>query len=215
MCCFNGAAALQRRKLQYAERYRFLRCPASMGPPLFSDGNPRHASLIASQPVALQWGRRSSATETTGTADVAAVTSLLQWGRRSSATETATASMMRPVIVKLQWGRRSSATETSSRMVNSSASCSLQWGRRSSATETRFPPLFQQFTRELQWGRRSSATETRDDDAVPDHDFLASMGPPLFSDGNPTSRNLVARSMSRFNGAAALQRRKQPASQVL
>ena len=37
---------------------------ASMGPPLFSDGDGRQAVECINRKEALQWGRRSSATET-------------------------------------------------------------------------------------------------------------------------------------------------------
>ena len=60
----------------------------------------------------------------------------------------------------------------------------------------------------LQWGRRSSATETPGIEPNLSPTEGASMGPPLFSDGD---FDVVHKTKSRiycFNGAAALQRRR-------
>ena len=61
---FNGAAALQRRKLSRLQWGRNRKAIPSMGPPLCSDGNhsPRRNTACAS--FCLQWGRRFAATET-------------------------------------------------------------------------------------------------------------------------------------------------------
>ena len=61
--CFNGAAALQRRRLGPWSRESSAMLAASMGPPLFSDGD-FPIMFLAHLNKALQWGRRSSATET-------------------------------------------------------------------------------------------------------------------------------------------------------
>ena len=133
--CFNGAAALQRRRHEP------------------NDGRPiRKAEL--------------------------------QWGRRSSATETRQGTNARADVYWLQWGRRSSATETREKQRNIAAREQLQWGRRSSATETLLvslqllrlvpasmgPPLFSDGDVGKRSGRLQAAS--------------ASMGPPLFSDGD-------------------------------
>src|SRR5215510_1462971 len=62
---------------------------ASMGPSIFIDGEERLASSSPSDRLALQWGRRSSSTESSLTASPPAPGwNALQWGRRSSSTES-------------------------------------------------------------------------------------------------------------------------------
>ncbi len=183
-----------------------------MGPPLFSDGNFARDGLRSNALDLLQWGRRFSATETMSH-DLPCRPSArsLQWGRRFSATETcdslfethtsSSASMGPPLFSDgnavqhihwrsreegLQWGRRFSATETGSPSEKMRlTSAGLQWGRRFSATETRM--RFCDSARSLgllQWGRRFSATETKVVVVGLSAHNDASMGPPLFSDGN-------------------------------
>ncbi len=160
---------------------------ASMGPPLDGGGDRGRAGLVVGllvrfngaaarwrrrprrpaaedrpRKLALQWGRRSMAAETSrsprppasprgfngaaarwrrNTPNGAASArggDALQWGRRSMAAET----LPRPGAVRLrarrlQWGRRSMAAETLRPVAAGGSSASgLQWGRRSMAAET-------------------------------------------------------------------------------
>ena len=85
----------------------------------------------------------------------------------------------------------------------------LQWGRRFAATETGQRTQARKPIRCLQWGRRFAATETRIRSASRPGTAGPSMGPPLCSDGNPRSPARSSVVNDAFNGAAALQRRKQ------
>src|SRR4051794_34212281 len=61
-----------------------------MGPSLIGDGEVRDIALVFVGLVLLQWGRRSSATESNITMwGYDGNDCMLQWGRRSSATESA------------------------------------------------------------------------------------------------------------------------------
>ena len=109
---FNGAAALQRRRRTDPRPNRPAHWHASMGPPLFSDGDSgssrkKFASSRSFNGAAALQRRRRCGGHTLGSS-----IRTLQWGRRSSATETG---VMTQIIIGadgLQWGRRSSATET-------------------------------------------------------------------------------------------------------
>ena len=109
---FNGAVDLRRRRRRAAARLDARRwlasmgpsifvdgdkqvaelgplaAPASMGPSIFVDGDPNTPIAMAPAVPTLQWGRRSSSTETIYAGDVRMFLSQLQWGRRSSSTET-------------------------------------------------------------------------------------------------------------------------------
>ena len=60
---FNGAAAVQRRKLGRSTTIAARTFGASMGPPLFSGGNDAGEIEKADEGQMLQWGRRCSAAE--------------------------------------------------------------------------------------------------------------------------------------------------------
>ena len=231
---FNGAAALQRRRpsrnaastcsavwLQWGRRSSATETlrptpnpptlsEASMGPPLFSDGDQPSFIAVGDGSDLLQWGRRSSATETKAFASKLC---------RICGGFNGAAALQRRRLLKhrnhqqkphgLQWGRRSSATETASTRQQEKPQWSLQWGRRSSATETSLDVLRYSPPGSLQWGRRSSATETPPNTQAIFHERFASMGPPLFSDGDKLAAVNVGTTQKRFNGAAALQRRRQ------
>ena len=205
-----------------------------MGPPLFSDGNLSLCRSSRHSQKMLQWGRHSSATETLSAANqVSSWCAVLQWGRRSSATETVArnAPPTSPVLASMgpplfsdgnMWQTAdvyalfccfNGAAALQRRKpvagpADETADVRLQWGRRSSATETRRWIVASKDADELQWGRRSSATETRRMFAHLRPVFVASMGPPLFSDGNVERMSTIDSTMNGFNGAAALQRRK-------
>src|SRR5205814_1805289 len=110
---------------------------ASMGPSPFSDGNLRFWPTTAlpsrcfNGAVAFQ--RREHAVDRPSYAIVLA----LQWGRRLSATGTAFDSHQWLLNVRLQWGRRLSATGTAAIAATDPGVGALQWGRRLSATGTR------------------------------------------------------------------------------
>ena len=134
---FNGAAALQRRRpglhvLNFASQPR-----ASMGPPLFSDGDACRILLVENDLKQLQWGRRSSATETNHIARMDAEIGKLQWGRRSSATETLeTAMLLNSGIMRfngaaaLQRRRPSYYAHNNSRSLSFNGAAALQRRRR-------------------------------------------------------------------------------------
>ena len=84
----------------------------------------------------------------------------------------------------LQWGRDSSAAEIEAPSARLPRAYELQWGRDSSAAEM-FPGASVGSGFPLQWGRDSSAAEIRPDRGATCHRGQASMGPRLFSRGNP------------------------------
>ena len=109
---FNGATAFQRWKqslatyyflivdhLQWGHRLSAMETipghlllpdcrPPSMGPPPFSDGNPRNTPGRRRSSSTLQWGHRLSAMETGSDISASAIITSLQWGHRLSAMET-------------------------------------------------------------------------------------------------------------------------------
>ncbi len=108
---FNGAAARQPRKPQ-PDLLDFVQDDAaSMGPRLVSRGNSR-AEKMYGYYWRLQWGRGSSAAETSRPTRTCAAPSPLQWGRGSSAAETLAERFRTKGESELQWGRGSSAAET-------------------------------------------------------------------------------------------------------
>ena len=206
---FNGAVALQRRKLlgrsaswpqpdklQWSRRSAATETDgdnrepgealwASMEPSLCSDGNKRGRGEERRQRW-LQWSRRSAATETVYHHQREYQGVQLQWSRRSAATETALGVGVAFGTWLLQWSRRSAATET--RFIVSPdgiAACRLQWSRRSAATETVARLAIGPRHSALQWSRRSAATETMPRALVFSVPLVpASMEPSLCSDGN-------------------------------
>ena len=208
--CFNGAAALQPRKAQGVELGLRHRC-ASMGPRLFSRG--RCSTLPTGR-----YQKRSR----------------LQWGRGSSAAEGFDLGSYLPPMQSLQWGRGSSAAEGCRRDRGRSrtarqASMGPRLFSRGRVRVCNQVPLERQL---LQWGRGSSAAEGCDWHAAgctaecasmgprlfsrgrgrkhtsAGEDKRASMGPRLFSRGRMPLRCCETRTEGGFNGAAALQPRK-------
>jgi len=84
----------------------------------------------------------------------------------------------------LQWGRRFAATEMTPASCDSIVINELQWGRRFAATEMSVGQPVPTGLLELQWGRRFAATEILSSSRAYQADEIASMGPPLCSDGN-------------------------------
>ena len=84
---FNGAAAFQRRKWRNARPSSRSLCVPSMGPPLFSGGNPAtrtpSRACFGSFNGAAAFQRRKCA----GTVSYCSAAKGLQWGRRFSAAE--------------------------------------------------------------------------------------------------------------------------------
>ena len=157
---FNGAAALQRRKL-------LAMCSSSWSRQGFNGAAAlqrriqkeyREDGVVC---FVLQWGRRFAATETCDT-DIGDLSPYwLQWGRRFAATETGgfpPCGMLK--LNRLQWGRRFAATETCTMSAKTIRQNQLQWGRRFAATETATGCSVRPGTERLQWGRRFAATET-------------------------------------------------------
>ena len=157
-----------------------------MGPSIFIDGDLIEQIKRLKPASLLQWGRRSSSTETLmGASAAVGWLETLQWGRRSSSTETGGdgpeeagrpgASMGPSIFIDgdpspsgthtTGWPRFNGAVDLHRRRpavgVGSPAEpILLQWGRRSSSTETDRP----------RWGARGSRG--------------ASMGPSIFIDGD-------------------------------
>jgi len=186
---FNGAAALQRRRGHLQDVPAARSCGASMGPPLFSGGGALSIVQIDTKTMTLQWGRRSSAAE----------------------------------------GRRGHIRRMDHGVVRFNGAAALQRRRGNGSTPRRFPneeasmgpPLFSG------GGKTPSASAFS-------LGQLASMGPPLFSGGGAWAfflslgglvvvlqwgrrssaaegRTSPSSSWPRsrcFNGAAALQRRR-------
>ena len=182
---FNGAAALQRRR------------------------QARHAAALRRDRL-LQWGRRSSATETMRY-DIAKgdAKAKLQWGRRSSATETSDGEKIKSLGMAASMGPPlfSDGDMLSAKGDDAPEKASMGPPLFSDGDEHELerlkkaipasmgPPLFSDgdqalqhagrfSVRPLQWGRRSSATETVADTTDKAKKAIASMGPPLFSDGD-------------------------------
>ncbi len=184
---FNGAAAFQRRKHQSITNQVDEVFPASMGPPLFSDGNTQ-VKPLGKNNVDASMGPPLFSDGNWLIGDVRRWIGKLQWGRRFSATETYTnPSWIVSIPNTLQWGRRFSATETADSNDERHRYCDASMG----------PPLFSDGNQlapgdtlavryALQWGRRFSATETTVSHFWCLNCCWASMGPPLFSDGNCT-----------------------------
>ena len=205
---FNGAAALQPRKLAL----RLLCNPLAMW---------------------LQWGRGSSAAETghlhgprdrhghgfngaaalqprkpRGTCGPRSVTSTLQWGRGSSAAETTCLLALTAATYVLQWGRGSSAAETlrfgAVFVVGEVASMGPRLFSRGNCC--RPYPLAYRRSRfngaaALQPRKRFNCERVREE-------ARGFNGAAALQPRKPTARALMAPGENRFNGAAALQPRK-------
>ena len=160
------------------------RLGASMGPRLFSRGNPAASTSWRCRPKKLQWGRDSSAAEMGLSWSGPLPFSSLQWGRDSSAAEITSntgfmhpprcfngAAALQPRKCSCQAKFRCQATTASMgpRLFSRGNEYarespwekgSLQWGRDSSAAEIS-PALISRGASGhlLQWGRDSSAAE--------------------------------------------------------
>ena len=134
---FNGAVALQRRKLPRQASRRSHRSAASMEPSLCSDGNVGPVIRVARdcgasmEPSLCSDGNVGPVIRVARDCGASMEPSLcsdgnppardrsrkhrrsLQWSRRSAATETILISSPRVSSCRLQWSRRSAATETS------------------------------------------------------------------------------------------------------
>ena len=251
---FNGAVDLHRRRQGGGPRRRRQR-GASMGPSIFIDGDdgrlsaPLELSVASMGPSIFIDGDASQTMR-------AARGGWLQWGRRSSSTETASFHTRARAAAELQWGRRSSSTETGCRHRHGAddGPCfngavdlhrrrpGCHWGDRQQWSDASMGPsifidgdepavTIAPGIRKLQWGRRSSSTETREHDgcslspacfngAVDLHrrrrerrwprvrSVLASMGPSIFIDGDTPSFRGSCWRFAGFNGAVDLHRRR-------
>src|SRR5215510_2458440 len=189
--CFNGAVDLHRRRVD---------CSIRGGP----------------VPLELQWGRRSSSTESRSLARfrLSAARSL-QWGRRSSSTESVTLTLKAiKKIYALQWGRRSSSTESLEKRYACEPADALQWGRRSSSTESSAIWGFAGSAFKLQWGRRSSSTERgRHNCPMTEFCIMLQWGRRSSSTERLSTANTAIGEAFRFNGAVDLHRRRGQRSQ--
>ena len=214
---------------EYAGEHLLL--DASMGPPLFSDGDRRNHALVVLQsnrfngatafqrwrpgavgdtPYAdseLQWGHRFSAMETLWEEGDETTLWLLQWGHRFSAMETVRANGADAVLIRASMGPPlfSDGDPGSARRWRTCTACfngATAFQRWRPRTCCRLCSR----ARLLQWGHRFSAMETPrhiDGRRLP---LLASMGPPLFSDGDLEHAAVSAHGLACFNGATAFQR---------
>ncbi len=232
---FNGAAAFQRRKEARSDPQTRRPPVASMGPPRFSGGKPHMVGILDKATFRLQWGRRVSAAESRSTRarsvwaptrfNGAAAFQRRKDGPRQRHTRAS---------IGLQWGRRVSAAESGQRLhrhlqpgpgFNGAAAFQRRKAAegRDAVTVLRSasmgPPRFSGGTMVCVDCMRSC--------------FQASMGPPRFSGGkarpkavaasttsmlqwgrrvsaaeSPLTTPRVSKGSSRFNGAAAFQRRK-------
>src|SRR5215510_14647703 len=189
--CFNGAVDLHRRRVD---------CSIRGGP----------------VPLELQWGRRSSSTESRSLARfrLSAARSL-QWGRRSSSTESVTLTLKAiKKIYALQWGRRSSSRESLEKRYACEPADALQWGRRSSSTESSAIWGFAGSAFKLQWGRRSSSTERgRHNCPMTEFCIMLQWGRRSSSTERLSTANTAIGEAFRFNGAVDLHRRRGQRSQ--
>src|SRR5215510_14421176 len=87
---FNGAVDLHRRRGNRGGTWERA-TEASMGPSIFIDGESSSMRRIRTWVRSLQWGRRSSSTESLCFGGAVESARTLQWGRRSSSTESAVA----------------------------------------------------------------------------------------------------------------------------
>src|SRR5262245_28925227 len=133
-----------------------------MGPSIFVDGEAQVATHRGLQASVLQWGRRSSSTESR---------SLGHHGRRDPARFNGAVIFVdgEEQDTGHDWGQGKHL---------------LQWGRRSSSTESALMLRYSnQGVGELQWGRRSSSTESALHCEGGHGERNASMGPSMFVDG--------------------------------
>ena len=84
----------------------------------------------------------------------------------------------------------------------------LQWGRWFTPAETRLKPEHRAELKRLQWGRWFTPAETLFGLVQKPINGRASMGPLVYTSGNPSARSGRGSGCSRFNGAAGLHQRK-------
>ena len=203
---FNGAAAFQPRRVSWSA-CAVVACPASMGPRLFSRGEALSSRSVMSNWTLLQWGRGFSAAERAGGHSRCWSSASLQWGRGFSAAERHPRQGAGGQRGPLQWGRGFSAAErhTHTHTIRESA---LQWGRGFSAAEsmgsfTAFAALDA-----ASMGPRLFSRGEPDVVYTTSVVSSASMGPRLFSRGEREARRRAREAHACFNGAAAFQPRR-------
>ncbi len=206
--------------------------PASMGPRLFSRGmcplawmcthtgsgfngaaavQPRNAARPYSsrtRPRALQWGRGCSAAECWPSGKREVNDDKCFNGAAAVQPRNAGCVLFRPnTPPPLQWGRGCSAAEWRAYRYHQRLCSTLQWGRGCSAAEWEAGYSPAALREKLQWGRGCSAAEWTPASMLWGQSIKASMGPRLFSRGMSTGITRYSWTLSRFNGAAAVQPR--------
>src|SRR5947207_1498596 len=129
-----------------------------MGPSTLIDGQLRARDGAGLDETTLQWGRRLSSTDSSG--------SCVMWWRATAfngavdshrRTGSNSLNTLRCFVV-LQWGRRLSSTDRSRSARTDCTDCTLQWGRRLSSTDSQGASEQSAAHNPLQWDRRLSST---------------------------------------------------------
>ena len=157
----------------------------SMGPPPFSDGNAPSGSITRASfatfngATAFQRWKLACCWPTlpAGRCSFNGATAFQRWKPERCRYRVA-------VLADLQWGHRLSAMETAAVAFDRNVQWCLQWGHRLSAMETSHSNCAMWCLLSLQWGHRLSAMETLRGQLNGVDEFVPSMGPPPFSDGN-------------------------------
>ena len=181
---FNGAAAFQPRKLEKLKGKWRGRIVASMGPRLFSRGNPRGGDL-----------RGRIAQRFNGAAAFQPRKPVRRSGRSSSTSRFNGAAAFQP-------------RKPQSKGAKGRHRQRLQWGRGFSAAETGGNPTGNSPTLPLQWGRGFSAAETPRRLVSRHLGVLRFNGAAAFQPRKLVHIDPVIPNAHRFNGAAAFQPRK-------
>ncbi len=181
---FNGAAAFQPRKCGPFLAVSVTITQASMGPRLFSRGNPGR-SRTPSAAFRLQWGRGFSAAEIARARQLSAADDDASMGPRLFSRGNTAIVSASDSLDWLQWGRGFSAAEIPCLAERPRQNYKLQWGRGFSAAEMVADFSVGRMAFSLQWGRGFSAAEIRSTRPASGERATASMGPRLFSRGNP------------------------------
>ena len=180
---FNGATDFHRWKYGTCASPSRTRT-ASMGPPIFIGGNILHFVAFPTSHNPLQWGHRFSSVEICVGDELYISDAMLQWGHRFSSVE----------ISAGRWTRRAS-------LCFNGATDFHRW-KYCQARLTFYDPSV------LQWGHRFSSVEICHRGRGLPCAGQASMGPPIFIGGNPTTCAVWSLGLSSFNGATDFHRWK-------
>ena len=183
---FNGAAGIHRRKRPKMILRGGLHGIASMGPPEFTGGNSQRSRSRSGRERWLQWGRRNSPAETSGSPPPRQLVARCFNG--------AAGIHRRKLVVEIHVGGQ--------------MLCASMGPPEFTGGNTSFLAECVPWKVALQWGRRNSPAETVGEPESPTAERTASMGPPEFTGGNLW---IVEESRMRAVGRLQWGRRNSPA----